>query len=101
MPPPIDPEKVDNTSVAPAIMNQVLTSWLLATSPLGMRIVETLLRRVFCFVVGIVGHRGVLAFCLSMISAQTRSAFVAGKTGTVFRIMLYFSGVSSCITPMK
>ena len=33
MPPPIDPEKVDNTSVAPAITNQVLTSWLLATSP--------------------------------------------------------------------
>src|SRR6267154_3431199 len=33
MPPPIEPEKVDSTSVAPAIMNQVLTSWLLATSP--------------------------------------------------------------------
>ncbi len=33
MPPPIEPEKVDNTSVAPAITNQVLTSWLLATSP--------------------------------------------------------------------
>src|SRR5947209_15025947 len=33
MPPPIDPEKVESTSVAPAIMNQVLTSWLLATSP--------------------------------------------------------------------
>src|SRR4051812_10249597 len=33
MPAPIDPEKVDSTSVAPAIMNQVLTSWLLATSP--------------------------------------------------------------------
>src|SRR5437870_11810313 len=33
MPPPIDPENVDNTSVPPAITNQVLTSWLLATSP--------------------------------------------------------------------
>src|ERR1700736_6520758 len=33
MPPPIDPENVDNTSVAPAITNQVLISWLLATSP--------------------------------------------------------------------
>ena len=67
-----------------------------------MRIVETLLRRVFCFVVGIVGHRGVLAFCLSMISAQTRSAFVARENRyPLFRIMLYFSGVSSCITPMK
>jgi hypothetical protein len=33
IPPPIDPENVDSTSVAPAIMNQVLTSWLLATSP--------------------------------------------------------------------
>src|ERR1700760_4525962 len=31
--PPIDPENDDSTSVAPAIMNQVLTSWLLATSP--------------------------------------------------------------------
>src|SRR6185437_11739151 len=30
---PIDPENDDNTNVAPAIMNQVLTSWLLATSP--------------------------------------------------------------------
>ena len=63
MPLPIEPEKVDNTSVPPAMMNQVLTSWLLATSPFSMRIVETFLRRVFCFVVGIVGHRGVLAFC--------------------------------------
>src|SRR5216684_6862806 len=33
MPPPIDPENVDSTSVPPAITNQVLTSWLLATSP--------------------------------------------------------------------
>src|SRR5678815_1002809 len=33
MPPPIEPEKVDSTSVAPAMMNQVLTSWLLTTSP--------------------------------------------------------------------
>src|SRR5580692_2130993 len=33
IPPPIDPENVDSTRVAPAIMNQVLTSWLLATSP--------------------------------------------------------------------
>src|ERR1700742_4390266 len=33
IPPPIDPENVDSTSVPPAIMNQVLTSWLLATSP--------------------------------------------------------------------
>jgi hypothetical protein len=32
-----------------------------------------------------------------MISAPTRFADVAGKTG----VMLYFSGVSSCITPMK
>src|SRR6185312_16203357 len=31
--PPIEPEKDDSTSVAPAITNQVLTSWLLATSP--------------------------------------------------------------------
>src|ERR1700760_3113031 len=31
--PPIDPENDDSTSVAPAIMNQVLTSWLLTTSP--------------------------------------------------------------------
>src|SRR3954451_21229988 len=31
--PPIDPENDDITSVAPAIRNQVLTSWLLATSP--------------------------------------------------------------------
>src|SRR6202021_3482053 len=31
--PPIDPENDDSTSVAPAIMNQVLTSWLLATAP--------------------------------------------------------------------
>ena len=33
MPPLTEPEKVDSTRVAPAIMNQVLTSWLLATSP--------------------------------------------------------------------
>jgi hypothetical protein len=33
IPPPIDPEKVDSTSVAPDITNQVLISWLLATSP--------------------------------------------------------------------
>src|SRR6202021_1894423 len=33
IPPPIDPENVDSTRVAPAIMNQVLTSWLFATSP--------------------------------------------------------------------
>jgi hypothetical protein len=32
-----------------------------------------------------------------MISAQTRPAFVAREN----RITLYFSGVSSCITPMK
>src|ERR1700728_3320945 len=31
--PPIEPEKFEITRVAPAIMNQVLTSWLLATSP--------------------------------------------------------------------
>src|SRR4051794_36122431 len=31
--PPIDPEKVDMISVLPAITNQVLTSWLLTTSP--------------------------------------------------------------------
>ncbi|MGY4429281.1 hypothetical protein ACVWWO_001758 [Bradyrhizobium sp. F1.13.1] len=30
---PTDPEKLETTSVAPAIMNQVLISWLLATSP--------------------------------------------------------------------
>src|SRR6202035_2162823 len=30
---PIEPEKFEITRVAPAIMNQVLTSWLLATSP--------------------------------------------------------------------
>ncbi|MGY4416470.1 hypothetical protein ACVWW4_008206 [Bradyrhizobium sp. LB7.1] len=30
---PTEPEKLDTTSVAPAIMNQVLISWLLATSP--------------------------------------------------------------------
>src|ERR1700687_3130144 len=33
IPPPIDPEKVDSTSIAPDITNQVLISWLLATSP--------------------------------------------------------------------
>src|SRR5216684_1660778 len=33
IPPPIDAENVDRTRVAPAIMNQVLISWLLATSP--------------------------------------------------------------------
>src|SRR5579871_2707322 len=33
MPPPIEPEKVDITSVPPAITNQVLISWLLTTSP--------------------------------------------------------------------
>src|ERR1700732_4258616 len=33
MPPPIDPENVCSTSVPPAITNQVLISWLLATSP--------------------------------------------------------------------
>src|SRR6516225_3154494 len=33
IPPPIEPEKVDMTSVPPAITNQVLISWLLATSP--------------------------------------------------------------------
>src|SRR5204863_4135314 len=33
IPPPIDPENVVRTSVAPAITNQVLTSWLFATSP--------------------------------------------------------------------
>ena len=33
MPPPIEPPKVDITSVPPAMMNQVLISWLLATSP--------------------------------------------------------------------
>ena len=33
IPPPIDPENVDSTSVPPAITNQVLISWLLATSP--------------------------------------------------------------------
>src|SRR5580698_1252856 len=30
---PMEPEKFEITRVAPAIMNQVLTSWLLATSP--------------------------------------------------------------------
>src|ERR1700742_1816981 len=33
IPVPIDPENVDSTSVAPAITNQVLISWLFATSP--------------------------------------------------------------------
>src|ERR1700722_15744505 len=33
IPPPIEPENVDNVRVAPAITNQVLISWLLATSP--------------------------------------------------------------------
>src|SRR5450755_1717538 len=33
IPASIDPEKVDSTSVPPAITNQVLISWLLATSP--------------------------------------------------------------------
>src|SRR6202022_2235396 len=33
IPPPIDPENVDSPSVAPPITNQVLISWLLATSP--------------------------------------------------------------------
>src|ERR1700681_1605173 len=33
IPPPIEPENVDSTSVAAAITNQVLISWLLATSP--------------------------------------------------------------------
>ena len=67
-----------------------------------MRVVETLLRRVFCLVVGILGHRGVLAFRLGAISAQTRSAFVAGENRyPFFRIAPYFSGVSSCMTPVK
>ncbi len=30
---PIEPENADSASVAPAMMNQVLTSWLLTTSP--------------------------------------------------------------------
>jgi len=85
-----------------AMMNQVLDLLALDDVPLGKRVVETFLRRVFCFVVGIVGHRGVLGILLSMISAQTRSAFVARETGTHFsQIMLYFNGVNSCITPMK
>jgi hypothetical protein len=58
--------------------------------PLGMRVVETLLRRVFCFVVGIVGHRGALALW-----------FENDVPGTLFLIMFYFSGVSWCITPTK
>src|SRR5690242_1668736 len=33
IPPPIEPEKVDRISVPPAITNQVLSSWLLTTSP--------------------------------------------------------------------
>jgi hypothetical protein len=33
MPLPIELEKVVSSSVAPAMMNQVLTSWLFATSP--------------------------------------------------------------------
>jgi hypothetical protein len=67
-----------------------------------MRIIETFLRRVFCFVVGIFGHRGALAFCLRMISAQTRSAFVARENRyPLFPILPYFSGVSSCMTPVK
>src|SRR6478672_9009451 len=33
IPPPIDPENVDSSSVPAAITNQVLISWLLATSP--------------------------------------------------------------------
>ena len=60
---------------APAITNQVLTSWLLATSPRSMGIVQTFLRRVFCFVgcVVLLGHRS----------------------------GLHLSGISSCMTPMK
>jgi hypothetical protein len=42
-----------------------------------MRVVETFLCRVFCFIVAIVGHRGALA------------------------LVLYFSGVRSCMTPVK
>ncbi len=45
-----------------------------------MRVVETFLCRVFCLVVAVVGHRGALACCLSM---------------------LYLSGVRSCMTPVK
>src|ERR1700736_3753012 len=33
MPPPVDAENADRINVAPAITNQVLISWLLATSP--------------------------------------------------------------------
>ena len=41
------------------MMNQVLTSWLLATSPRFERLVETSLCRVFCFlvVVLLLSHR--------------------------------------------
>ena len=66
-----------------AMMNQVLTSWLLATSPLACAS-----SRRFC-----VGS-SVLSSVSSAIGDQV------SDLPERFRIM-YFSGVSSCITPMK
>ena len=61
--------------------------------PLGKRIVETLLRRVFCLVVGILGHLGALVVGLRANFPESRYP--------AFKIGRYFSGVSSCITPVK
>jgi hypothetical protein len=75
IPPPIDPENVDSTSVPAAITNQVLISWLLATSPRSWAS-----SRRFC----------VGSSVLSAVSFSSAMAFG-----------LHFSGISSCMTPMK
>ena len=75
MPPPIDPENVDSTSVAAGDHEPGVDLLAFGDVAAVVGVVQTFLRRVFCFVgcVVLVGHR---------------SGF-------------QFSGISSCMTPMK
>jgi hypothetical protein len=75
MPSPIDPEKLDSTSVAPDITNQVLISWLLATSPRS-----SASSRRFCV--------GSCVFSAPSFSSAIDQGF-------------QLSGIKSCMTPMK
>ena len=60
MPEPIEPENVDSTSVAPDDHEPGVDFLALGDVTFLMRIVEAFLRRVFCFVVAVLGQRGLL-----------------------------------------
>ena len=75
MPPPIEPEKVDSTSVAAGDHEPGVDLLALGDVAALMRVVETFLRRVFCFV------------------------GVSSSSAIAQRFQL--SGIRSCMTPMK